>query len=356
MSAPELRVDLDDFAANLAVVRARVAPARAHARRQGRRLRPRDRADRPPCRRRRACAGSARSTCATALRDARSRPAPGRASSRGSPSAPTRSPPALAADIDLGVGDAGFLEDVAAVAARAARPARVHLKIDTGLHRNGIRPEEWPAVRRPRARARSRPALVARRGRVEPHRRGERRRGRRRARRVRRRGGRRRGGGLRARGAPPRRQRGVLRAARSSATTSSASGRSATASGPAGGPGEADLGIRPIASLDGAGDATSASDARHARRSASLHGLPSTLARRAALVVDGRADRSVQRRRRRSSAVVEAWPDAAAGDEVIVFGAGRVHRRRISPRRSERSARRSSCGSRRSFRGATAAC
>jgi alanine racemase len=36
---------------------------------------------------------------------------------------------------------------VAAVAsARGGAPARVHLKIDTGLHRNGIRPEDWAAV------------------------------------------------------------------------------------------------------------------------------------------------------------------------------------------------------------------
>jgi alanine racemase len=50
---------------------------------------------------------------------------------------------ALDADIELGVGDAGYLEDVASVS--AGRRARVHLKIDTGLHRNGIRPEDWPA-------------------------------------------------------------------------------------------------------------------------------------------------------------------------------------------------------------------
>ena len=54
---------------------------------------------------------------------------------------------ALDAAIELGVGDAGYLEEVAAVAtARGDRPALVHLKIDTGLHRNGIRPEDWPTV------------------------------------------------------------------------------------------------------------------------------------------------------------------------------------------------------------------
>ncbi|WP_431779139.1 alanine racemase [Microbacterium aurantiacum] len=50
---------------------------------------------------------------------------------------------ALTLDADVGVGDADVLEDVAAVAAARSQRARVHLKIDTGLHRNGIRPEEW---------------------------------------------------------------------------------------------------------------------------------------------------------------------------------------------------------------------
>lgn len=52
---------------------------------------------------------------------------------------------ALEASLDLGVGSAALLEDVAAVATATGRVARVHLKIDTGLHRNGVRPEEWPA-------------------------------------------------------------------------------------------------------------------------------------------------------------------------------------------------------------------
>jgi alanine racemase len=53
---------------------------------------------------------------------------------------------ALENDIELGVGDAAFLDDIAAVAADRGAAARVHLKIDTGLHRNGIRPEDWPDV------------------------------------------------------------------------------------------------------------------------------------------------------------------------------------------------------------------
>ncbi|GAA2959048.1 alanine racemase [Microbacterium schleiferi] len=50
---------------------------------------------------------------------------------------------ALDAAIELGVGDASYLEDIAAVSAGRATP--VHIKIDTGLHRNGVRPEDWPA-------------------------------------------------------------------------------------------------------------------------------------------------------------------------------------------------------------------
>ncbi|WP_214466987.1 alanine racemase [Microbacterium flavescens] len=52
---------------------------------------------------------------------------------------------AVAARLDLGVGDAQLLEDVAAAARTAHATARVHLKVDTGLHRNGVRPEDWAA-------------------------------------------------------------------------------------------------------------------------------------------------------------------------------------------------------------------
>ncbi|MGI6877716.1 alanine racemase [Microbacterium sp. gxy059] len=50
---------------------------------------------------------------------------------------------ALRSGLELGVGDAGYLERIAALAGRTGRPAAVHLKIDTGLHRNGVRPEHW---------------------------------------------------------------------------------------------------------------------------------------------------------------------------------------------------------------------
>ncbi len=50
---------------------------------------------------------------------------------------------AVEAGIELGIGDADVLEAVAAES--AGRGIRIHLKIDTGLHRNGVRPEDWDA-------------------------------------------------------------------------------------------------------------------------------------------------------------------------------------------------------------------
>lgn len=59
---------------------------------------------------------------------------------------------AIRAGIELGVGSAGYLREVIATAARLGARTAVHLKIDTGLHRNGFRPEEWAdAVRTVRA-------------------------------------------------------------------------------------------------------------------------------------------------------------------------------------------------------------
>ncbi|MEJ2865943.1 alanine racemase [Actinomycetospora flava] len=51
--------------------------------------------------------------------------------------------PAVADEVDLGVSSRAELEGVVAGAGRAGRPARVHLKIDTGLSRNGCPPEAW---------------------------------------------------------------------------------------------------------------------------------------------------------------------------------------------------------------------
>lgn len=50
---------------------------------------------------------------------------------------------ALLHDVDLGVGTAEYLARVIARASALEVCARVHLKIDTGLHRNGILPGDW---------------------------------------------------------------------------------------------------------------------------------------------------------------------------------------------------------------------
>ncbi len=53
---------------------------------------------------------------------------------------------ALSADIDLSAYAAWQLEEIAAAARTTGRPARVHLKVDTGLGRGGVMPADWPAV------------------------------------------------------------------------------------------------------------------------------------------------------------------------------------------------------------------
>ncbi|MFY9714261.1 MAG: alanine racemase [Microbacterium sp.] len=52
---------------------------------------------------------------------------------------------ALLHDIDLGIGTHEYLRRVIAVAGSLGQRARVHLKIDTGLRRNGVLPAEWNA-------------------------------------------------------------------------------------------------------------------------------------------------------------------------------------------------------------------
>lgn len=51
---------------------------------------------------------------------------------------------AVDAGIDLGVSATWQVEAIAAAAHSV--PARIHLKVDTGLHRNGANPEDWPAL------------------------------------------------------------------------------------------------------------------------------------------------------------------------------------------------------------------
>jgi alanine racemase len=50
------------------------------------------------------------------------------------------------AGVDLTIPDPATVAAVRAAAERAGRPARVHLKVDTGMNRQGVRPEEVAAV------------------------------------------------------------------------------------------------------------------------------------------------------------------------------------------------------------------
>lgn len=51
---------------------------------------------------------------------------------------------AIDSGIDLGISRIEHLDAIAQ--AGAERPARIHLKIDTGLHRNGASPKSWPKL------------------------------------------------------------------------------------------------------------------------------------------------------------------------------------------------------------------
>ncbi len=314
MSGPVLRIDLDDFAANITVVRARVAPAQLM-------LVVKDDAYGHGIERivRRAAAEGVRWFGSFDVREAI------RARSAAGPEARifswltvgrTEIAEALAADIDLGVGDAGFLEDIAAVAGEAGAVARVHLKIDTGLHRNGIRPEDWPVVLE-RSRALEHDGVVRIVG-VWSH----------------------------IAEASDREDDDARTLFDDAVTAAEAVGftlevRHLAASAAsfarpefrydlvrvgafcygvrsAGGPGEPDLGIRPIAALSA--PVTHVSEHAVTLGVGSLHGLPSTLARRADLAT-GRGRMSVQHVDFGHTEVA-AWPHAAIGDEVTVFGAG----------------------------------
>lgn len=218
----------------------------------------------------------------------------------------------IAADLDLGIGDEALLDDLAAIDADAA--ARVHLKIDTGLHRNGIRPERWNA-------ALARTAALVDQGRVSFE-------------------------GIwshisEASDADDDAARALFLAARDSARATGLapvfSHLAASAAGfargefredlvrvgafsygirPAGGPDEAELGISPIASLVARVIAVDRSGVRLGV--GSLHGLPSPLA--------GRFDVGTPAGARRVEAIgptsitVAAWDTAKEGDELVIFG------------------------------------
>jgi alanine racemase len=54
--------------------------------------------------------------------------------------------PAVVAGIDLSAGAPWMLRQLQAAAAAAGRPARVHLNVDTGLHREGATAADWPEL------------------------------------------------------------------------------------------------------------------------------------------------------------------------------------------------------------------
>jgi len=61
--------------------------------------------------------------------------------------------PAIAADVDLSVSSPAHLAGITAGARRLGQPATVHLKIDTGLSRNGSWVDGWPDLVAAAARA-----------------------------------------------------------------------------------------------------------------------------------------------------------------------------------------------------------
>ncbi|QKJ19445.1 alanine racemase [Microbacterium hominis] len=221
---------------------------------------------------------------------------------------------AVGADIDLGIGDEALLEDAAAVAHRTGRTLSVHLKIDTGLHRNGVRPERWPA-------------FVARAAALES------------------------AGALRVQGiwshiaeasdadddaarsafetALAQAAEAGLRPAVRHLAASAASfarpefrydmvrvGAFTYGIRPAGGPSSAELGIHPIAALR---TRVHAVEGAHAVLEAGMgDGIPSLLGGRVEVATPAgpRRIREVAVR-----TIVDAWPGAAVGDEVVVFGA-----------------------------------
>ena len=53
---------------------------------------------------------------------------------------------ALAADVDVSASAGWALDEIAAAARQVGRPARVHLKVDSGLGRAGATAEDWPSL------------------------------------------------------------------------------------------------------------------------------------------------------------------------------------------------------------------
>jgi alanine racemase len=62
----------------------------------------------------------------------------------GAPGAPHED--AIRHDVDLSAGSASLVREIAAAAERAGRPARLHLKADTGMSRGGATAADWPGL------------------------------------------------------------------------------------------------------------------------------------------------------------------------------------------------------------------
>jgi alanine racemase len=222
---------------------------------------------------------------------------------------------AIASDLDLGVGDAPLLDDVA----RADGAARVHLKIDTGLHRNGIRPEAWDAAVAQAARYQERGMLrveglwshLAEASDVEDD-------------------------------AAQALFRAAVAQARAAGLSPATLHLAASAAGfarpafredlvrigafaygiaPAGGPRAEDLGIEPIARLVAPVERVEGAHVRAAL--GSMDGVPSSLAGVVSVTTPAGPRRLVALSP--TTATVETWPGARPGDEVVVLGAGAPH-------------------------------
>ncbi|MFF8187667.1 alanine racemase [Microbacterium sp. NPDC016588] len=223
----------------------------------------------------------------------------------------------IAADLDLGIGDEALLADLAAQETPPS-PARVHLKIDTGLHRNGIRPEDW-------SRALETLSTLVGEGKASFE-------------------------GLwshiaEASDADDDDAREVFLAARAAAVDAGLTPRfshlAASAAGfarapfredlvrvgafsygirPAGGPGEEELGIEPISTLVATVTAVEGDAVR--LDLGSLHGLPSVLEGRFSVTTPAGPRRVLTIEP--GSTLVETWWEAAPGDTVIVWGRGGV--------------------------------
>jgi alanine racemase len=68
---------------------------------------------------------------------------------------------AIDAGIDLGAASVGLIDELVTAARRAGRPARAHLKLDTGLARGGAVAAEWPALLEAAAKAQAAGELEA---------------------------------------------------------------------------------------------------------------------------------------------------------------------------------------------------